>query len=146
MNKVILIGRLTKDPEARYTQGNPSTAITTYSLAVDRSYKKEGEPEADFINIVTFGKAAEFSAKYFRKGLRVAVEGELRISSYTDKDGNKKWSTNVVVNRQYFADGKQAESTSAFPPAPQNSYPSPTDNAGFMPIDDAIEGDEDLPF
>ena len=87
MNKVILMGRLTRDPELRYSQGAQGTAVCRYSLAVNRSFKREGEPEADFINIVAFGSRGEFASKYFRKGMMVGVVGELRISSYDDKDG-----------------------------------------------------------
>lgn len=160
MNKVILMGRLTRDPEVRYSQGAEGTAIARYSLAVNRSYKREGEPEADFINIVAFGKRGEFAGKYFKKGMMVAVAGELRISSFTDKDGNKRWSTDVVVTDQYFAGGKKEEESTgkeekrAFPQAPPNPYanaPLAQDdpfgsNQGFIPIDNEIEGDEDLPF
>ena len=160
MNKVILMGRLTRDPEVRYSQGAQGTAVSRYSLAVNRSYKREGEPEADFINIVAFGKRGEFAGKYFKKGMMVAVAGELRISSFTDKDGNKRWSTDVMVTDQYFAGGKREdegtdkEEKGAFPQAPANPYansPIAQDNPfasgnGFMPIDNEIEGDDDLPF
>lgn len=140
MNKVILLGRLTRDPEVRYSQGAEGTAIARYSLAVNRSYKREGEPEADFINIVAFGKRGEFAGKYFKKGRQVAVVGELRITNYTDRDGNKRWSTDVVVTEQYFADSKKEEAH----PADQGYNQQSAD--GFMPIDNEIEGDEDLPF
>lgn len=129
MNKVILMGRLTKDPEVRYTQGQQPAAVTRYTLAVDRSYKKGEEKEADFINIVSFGKAGEFAGKYFKKGMMVAVVGELRISSYTDKNGEKRWATDVVTSEQHFAEAKKVE------PKVQDE---------FIPVDDA-EGD-DLPF
>lgn len=142
MNKVILMGRLTRDPEVRYTQGAEGTAIARYSLAVNRSHKREGEPEADFINIVSFGKRGEFAGKYFKKGRQVAVVGELRISNYTDRDGNKRWSTDVIASEQFFADSKKDDV-----PAQQPNYEQPGYGAdGFMPIDNEIEGDEDLPF
>ena len=159
MNKVILMGRLTRDPEVRYSQGAEGTAVARYSLAVNRSYKREGEQEADFVNIVAFGKRGEFAGKYFKKGMMVAVVGELRISSFTDKDGNKRWSTDVVVMDQYFAGGKKEDESAdeekrAFPQAPANPYAnSPiaqndpfAGNQGFVPIDNEIEGEDDLPF
>lgn len=157
MNKVILMGRLTRDPEVRYSQGQNGTAVCRYSLAVNRAYRREGEPDADFINIVAFGNRGEFAGKYFKKGMMVAVVGELRISSYTDKDGNKRWSTDVVVSEQHFAESRSAQDGRApqgdfapAAPAPQrrdNSQASarPADD-GFMPIDSDIEGDDDLPF
>ena len=134
MNKVILMGRLTRDPEVRYSQGAQGTAVARYSLAVNRSYKRDGEPDADFINVVAFGNRGEFAGKYFKKGMMVAVAGELRISSFTDKDGNKRWSTDVVVTDQYFACGKKEDEGAG------------AGNQGFMPIDNEIEGEEDLPF
>lgn len=148
MNIVVLMGRLTRDPEVRYSQGAEAKAVARYSLAVNRSYKREGEPDADFINVVAFGKGGEFAGKYFKKGQLVAVEGELRISQYTDKDGNKRWSTDVVVNRQHFAGGKKEETTNDAPAG--RGYGTPTqykqDSLGFVPIDNEVEGDEDLPF
>lgn len=154
MNKVILMGRLTRDPEVRYTTSAQQMAVARYSLAVNRSYKREGEPDADFINIVAFGKRAEFASKYFRKGMMVAVVGELRISSYEDRDGNKRWSTDVVVSEQHFAEGKtssennsnRADRSRDFAPRQEKTYKAPESQAtdGFMPIDDSF--DEDLPF
>lgn len=157
MNKVILMGRLTRDPEVRYSQGQNGTAVCRYSLAVNRAYKREGEPDADFINIVAFGNRGEFAGKYFKKGMMVAVVGELRISSYTDKDGNKRWSTDVVVSEQHFAESRssqdgrapQGDFAPASMPAPQrsqNASSKPASDDGFMPIDSDIEGDDDLPF
>ena len=107
MNVVTLIGRLTKDPEVRYTSGENASAICRYTIAVNRSRKREGEPDADFINIVAFGKAGEFAGKYFKKGMQVAVVGSIKISSFTDRNGNKKWSTDVVAREQFFAERKQ---------------------------------------
>ena len=156
MNKVILMGRLTRDPELRYSQGAQGTAVCRYSLAVNRSFKREGEPEADFINIVAFGSRGEFASKYFRKGMMVGVVGELRISSYDDKDGNKRWSTDVVVSEQHFAESRassesrnQGGYSSDFAPAGAGYNQAPVAKSqpdGFMPIDNEIEGDEDLPF
>ena len=145
MNKVILMGRLTRDSEVRYTASNQQMAVSRYTLAVDRSYKREGEPDADFINIVAFGKRAEFAGKYFRKGMMVAVVGELRISSYEDRDGNKRWSTDVVVSEQYFADGKASSNEDRsrdFAPKQEKKFTAPSPVEGF----EAIDEDEDLPF
>ena len=89
MNKVILMGRLTRDPEVRYTQGDNAMAIARYSLAVDRRFKRDGEPDADFINCVAFGKSGEFAEKYLKKGTKVAVVGRIQTGSYTNKDGQK---------------------------------------------------------
>lgn len=127
MNKVILMGRLTRDPETRYSQGASGTAVTRYGLAVNRSYKREGEPDADFINIVAFGNRGEFAGKYFKKGMMVAVVGELRTGSYTDKEGNKRYTTDVVVTEQYFA-----ESRASFESRGQGGY-SQGSNADFAP-------------
>ena len=147
MNKVILIGRLTRDPEVRYSQGAQGTAIARYTLAVNRSFKRDGEPEADFINIVAFGNRGEFAGKYFKKGRQVAVVGELRISSYTDRDGNKRWSTDVMAEEQHFADSKKDDGNAQTAPAQQPAYNQQGMGADdFKPIDEEIEGDEDLPF
>lgn len=147
MNKVILMGRLTRDPEVRYSQGAQGTAIARYTLAVNRSFKREGEPEADFINIVAFGGRGEFAGKYFKKGRQVAVVGELRISSYTDRDGNKRWSTDILAEEQHFADSKKDDGNAQTAPAQQPAYNQQGMGADdFKPIDDEIEGDEDIPF
>ena len=108
MNKVILIGRLTKDTETRASQGDSPTYITRYTLAVDRRFKKDGEPSADFINCVAFGKSAEFAEKYFFKGMKVAITGRLQTGSYTNKEGQKVYTTDVVIEDQEFAESKQA--------------------------------------
>ena len=107
MNKIILMGRLTKDPEMRYSQGAEPMVIAKYTLAVNRSFKREGEPNADFINCVAFGKRGEFVSKYFQKGQMVAVVGHLQISTYDDKDGVKRWSTDVIIEEQHFAESKK---------------------------------------
>ena len=136
MNKVILIGRLTKDVETRYSQGNEPMAISRYTLAVDRKFKKEGEQDADFLNCVAFGRGGEFAEKYFRKGMKVAVTGRLQTGSYTNKDGQKVYTTDVVVEEQEFAESKNSQ---------QEDRPKPsTDADGFMSIPDGIE--EELPF
>ncbi|MDD3393665.1 MAG: single-stranded DNA-binding protein [Clostridia bacterium] len=143
MNKVILMGRLTKDPEVRYSQGNEPLAVARYSLAVNRRFKRQGEPDADFINCVSFGKAGEFAEKYFKKGQMVSVIGRLQVRSWDDNEGKKHWSTDVVVEEQYFAESKASfEGHKAETPA----APKQTAQAeGFYPIDESIE-DDDLPF
>lgn len=137
MNKVILIGRLTKDVETRYSQGNEPMAISRYTLAVDRRFKKEGEADADFISCVAFGRGGEFAEKYFRKGMKVVVTGRLQTGSYTNKDGQKVYTTDVVVEEQEFAESKNNQQSEERP------KPS-TDADGFMNIPDGI--DEELPF
>ena len=107
MNKVILIGRLTKDPETRYSQGQNSTCISRYSLAVDRQFKRDGEQTADFLNCVAFGKQGEFAEKYLKKGAKIAVTGRLQTGSYTDKDGKKVYTTDVVVESHEFVESKK---------------------------------------
>lgn len=102
MNKIILIGRLTKDPELTYTNGAEPFAIAKYTLAVARKYKKQGEVDADFINCVAFGKTGEFAEKYLEKGKMISITGRLQVKSYEDKDGIKKWSTDVIVEEHFF--------------------------------------------
>lgn len=137
MNKVILMGRLTADPEVRYTQGDNATAIARYNLAVDRRYKREGEANADFINCVAFGKQGEFAEKYLRKGMKIAVTGRIQTGSFTNKDGVKVYTTDIVVEEHFFCESKQPNS-GGIAPEPQ------VDNDGFMNIPDGI--DEELPF
>ncbi len=133
------MGRLTRDPEVRYSGGDNATAVARYSLAVDRRFKRDNEPSADFINCVGFGKTAEFAEKYFRKGMRICVVGRIQTGSYTNRDGQKVYTTDVVVEEQEFAESKGAsENNGADRPQPT------TDNNGFMNIPDGI--DEELPF
>ena len=139
MNKVILMGRLTRDPEVRYTQGDNAMAIARYSLAVDRRFKRDGEPDADFINCVAFGKSGEFAEKYLKKGTKVAVVGRIQTGSYTNKDGQKVYTTDVVVEEQEFAESKNSGSSDNNQSAPVNK------NTDFMNIPDEIE-DSELPF
>ena len=108
MNKVMLMGRLTRDPEVKYSQGENSTAIARYTLAVDRRFKRDGEPTADFIPCIAFGRPAEFTAKYFHQGLRVVIVGRIQTGSYTNRDGQKVYTTDVVVEEQEFADSKNS--------------------------------------
>ena len=152
------MGRLTKDPELRYTQGNPGTAVCRYSLAVNRSYKRDGEPDADFFNCTTFGKTAEFANKYLRKGTMIAIVGELRNGSYTDRNGTKRYTTDIVVSEHYFTGSSGQNTASAasfgnqdFAPSgagykTTTNNPSPQDHDQFVPIDTDLEGEEDLPF
>lgn len=142
MNKVVLVGRLARDPEVRYSQGENSTAVARYSLAVDRRFKKDGEATADFIPCVVFGKSAEFAEKYFKKGMRVSVAGRIQTGSYQNKDGNTVYTTDVIVEEQEFAQGKNENGGSNG----QSTPAAPSGNAGdgFMNIPDGI--DEELPF
>ena len=151
MNKVILVGRLTRDPEVRYSQGREALAIGRYTIAVDRKYKREGEPTADFIPCVAFDRAGEFAEKYFHQGMRVLVSGRIQTGSYINRDGQKVYTTEVIVDDQEFADSKGAAADmsgyrSAAPaPAPQRPAPSGAIGDGFMNIPDGVE-DEGLPF
>ena len=145
MNKVILMGRLTRDPEVRYTQSDEPLAIARYSLAVNKRFKRQGEPEADFIPCVAFGKQGEFAERYFRKGQMVSVVGRLQVRNWEDNEGKKRVTTEVVVEEQYFAESKAAsQSNSQSAPA---AAPKKADDMGdgFYPIDESIE-DDDLPF
>ncbi len=139
MNKVILIGRLTKDPETRYSQGQNSTCITRYSLAVDRQFKRDGEQTADFLNCVAFGKQGEFAEKYLKKGTKIAVTGRLQTGSYTDRDGKKVYTTDVVVESHEFVESKKEGDQET-----QSSPYGSIGTDGFMNIPDGI--DEELPF
>ena len=141
MNKVILMGRLTRDPEVRYSQGDNTSAVARFSLAVDRRFKKDGEQTADFINCVAFGKTGEFIEKYGRKGTKFVVEGCIQTGSYTNKDGQKVYTTDVVVEQVEFAESKaSADGNTTNNTANSNA---PTDTS-FMDIPDSI--DEELPF
>ena len=146
MNKVVLMGRLTRDPDVRYSQGETPLAIARYTLAVDRRFKRNGEQDADFINCVAFGRTAEFAEKYLRQGVKIAVTGRIQTGSYTNKDGMKVYTTEVIVEEQEFAESR-AESE-ANRGMYQQSAPSPAPSApagdGFMNIPDGI--DEELPF
>ena len=151
MNKVVLMGRLTRDPEVRYSQGQngEQLAIARYTLAVDRRFKTtDGQQTADFISCVAFGKNGEFAEKYLKKGTKIAVTGRIQTGSYTNKDGQKVYTTEVVVEEHEFAESKGASDGSATP-APANTAPAapaPADASaeGFMDIPEGIE--QDLPF
>ena len=144
MNKVILMGRLTRDPEVRYSQGENAMAVARYALAVDRKYNRNNdEQSADFINCVAFGRNGEFTEKYLRKGIKIVVTGRIQTGSYTNKDGVKVYTTDVVVEEQEFAESKNNSSNNAGSSSDSTpSYDSAGD--GFMNIPDGI--DEELPF
>lgn len=143
MNKVILIGMLTRDPEIRYAQNENGTAVARYTLAVDRRFKRDGEQDADFIGCVVFGKGAEFAEKYFSKGIKIAITGRIQTGSYTNKEGQKVYTTDVVVEEQEFAESKAASQSNGG--GYQNSGSNNSTSAdGFMSIPDGI--DEELPF
>lgn len=134
------MGRLVRDPDTKYTQGQNSMAISRYALAVDRRFKKDGQQSADFINCVAFGKNGEFAEKYLHKGTKIIIVGHIQTGSYTNRDGQKVYTTDVAVDEQYFAESKNAgqQNTGMAQPAPQ------ADSDGFMQIPDGI--DSELPF
>ncbi|MDO5701917.1 MAG: single-stranded DNA-binding protein [Lachnospiraceae bacterium] len=156
MNTVILMGRLTRDPEVRYSNGDSSMAIARYRLAVDRRFKREGQPDADFFDCVVFGRQAEFAEKYLHQGTKLVVQGRLQNDNYTDKDGRMVYRNQIVVENQEFAESKAASQQNGTYRAPsdnQGSYgrqqsrmsaPVDTSADGFMNIPDGI--DEELPF
>lgn len=140
VNTVILIGRLTRDPEVRYSQGSESMAIARYTLAMDRSYRREGENNTDFIGCVAFGRNAEFAEKYFRKGTKIAITGRIQTGSYVNREGQKVYTTDVVINTQEFAGSRNEAQEPA-----QKGQPMPeAGEDGFMNIPDGI--DDELPF
>lgn len=156
MNKVILIGRLTKDPEIRYSQSSEPIAIARYTLAVNRRFKKEGEPDADFVGCVSFGKQAEFMERYFKKGMQAAVTGRISVRSFDDATGQRRWMTEVVVEEVEFTESRTAFESRASSQPQQNHYDSmaesytpPTEAQappeGFAAITESID-DDDLPF
>lgn len=130
MNKVILMGRLTREPEIRYTQGDTPTAVARYTLAVNRTYKRQGEPDADFINCVVFGRGAEFAEKYLRQGMRIVISGRIQTGSYTGRDSSRMYFTNIVVETQEFAESRSSGSAET--------------GDGSMNIPDGLDGE--LPF
>ena len=143
MNKVILMGRLTRDPEVRYGTGENSTAVARYTIAVDRRFKRDGEQSADFISCVTFGRNAEFAEKYLRQGTKIVLTGRIQTGGYTNRDGQKVYTTDIVVEEQEFAESKSAAGN-----GDQGNYIRPSSSAsdvdGFMNIPDGI--DDRLPF
>lgn len=148
MNKVILMGRLTRDPEVRYSQGDNATAIARFTLAVDRRIKRDNEASVDYINCVSFGRSAEFAEKYFHKGTKIVIVGRIQTGSYTNKDGQKVYTTDIVIEEQDFAESKAASQQNNSGNAQnasnnqQAQRPKPqTSPDGFMSADD-----EGLPF
>ena len=152
MNKVILMGRLTRDPEVRYSQGNEPVAVVRFGIAVNKRFKRDGEPDADFINCVAFGKTGEFTSKYFKKGMMISLVGRLSVNTWTDNNNQKRTSTEVVVEEQYFAESKAAFEASRnhapSAPAPAASAPAPSQSSqpdDFYSVDSSVD-DDNLPF
>ena len=157
MNKVILLGRLTKDPEIRYSQSAEPVCVSRFTVAVDRRFKREGEPDADFINCVAFRRTAEFIERYIKKGMMVSVCGSLTVRSYDDNTGQRRWITEVSAEEVNFAESRAAfearmakggssYDTNAMPPeqySNQSAQPAPE---GFSAITQSIDEDDDLPF
>lgn len=146
MNKVVLMGRLTRDPEVTYSNGaNGQMAIARYTLAVDRKFKRDGEPSADFIRCVAFGKSGEFAEKYFHQGTKIVVEGRIQTGSYQDKDGKTVYTTDVIVEGQEFAESKSASESNSNVNTQALPLPTPDNDDGFMNISDNVD-DSALPF
>ena len=143
MNRVVLMGRLTSDPDVRYSNnGDNQLCIARYTLAVDRRYKRDGEPTADFIRCVAFGRAGEFAEKYFNKGIKICLDGRIQTGSYENKEGQTVYTTDVIVENQEFAESKaDANKTQASPQA----EPKPSSDDGFMQVPDSVD-DSGLPF
>ena len=145
MNKVIMMGRLTRDPETRYGQGATGVAVGNFSIAVDRRFKREGEPDADFFDCTVFGKHAEFVEKYLKKGTKVVLEGSVQNDNYTNKEGQKVYTTDVIAEDQEFAESKNAAASNG---GQSDTYSSANtsvqDDGDFMNISDGIK--DDMPF
>lgn len=145
MNKVVLMGRLTRDPEIRYTQGADQMCIARYTLAVDRRIRQEGQQNADFISCVVFGKGAEFAERYLKQGTKILITGRIQTGSYTNREGRKIYTTDVIVEEQEFTESKAAAEGTKAAAGQQEAKKQPeTDKDGFMQIPDGI--DEELPF
>jgi single-strand DNA-binding protein len=145
MNKVILMGRLTRDPEVRYSQGANATAVCRYTIAVDRRFKREGEPDADFFNCTVFGKGAEFAEKYLKQGTKIVVSGRVENDNYTNKDGQKVYGTRILVEEQEFAESKNASGNNGGQTeANSSSNNTIQDDGDFMNIDAGVK--DDMPF
>lgn len=142
MNKIMLMGRLTRDPETRYSQGESQFAIARFSLAVDRRFKRQGEPDADFFNCTAFGKQGEFVEKYLKQGTKILLSGRVQNDNYTNKNGEKVYSVQIIAEEIEFAESKASQSGGGFQPV----QPDPTQAAddGFLNIPNGIE--EELPF
>ena len=152
MNKVILLGRLTKDPEIRYSQSSEPMCVAWYTVAVDRRFKKEGEPDADFINCVSFRRTAEFIERYIKKGMMVSVCGSLQVRSYDDNAGQRRWITEVSADEVNFAESRAAFEARMAKAGQGGGYSappsqeSPSEPEGFSAITQSIDEDDDLPF
>ena len=144
MNKVILMGRLTRNPEVRYGAGENSTAVARYTIAVDRRFKRDGEQNADYIGCVVFGRNAEFAEKYLRQGTKIVLTGRIQTGSYTNRDGQKVYTTDIVVEEQEFAESKVAAAGNGGQGNYSRSSSATSDANGFMNIPDGI--DDELPF
>ena len=144
MNKVILMGRLTRDPEVRYGAGENSTAVARYTIAVDRRFKRDGEQNTDFIGCVAFGRNAEFAEKYLRQRTKIVLTGRIQTGSYTNRDGQKVYTTDSVVEEQEFAESKAAAAGNGGQGNYSRASSTPSDANGFMNIPDGI--DDELPF
>ena len=144
MNKVILMGRLTRDPEVRYSAGENALAIARYTLAVDRRFRRDGEATADFISCVVFGRGAEFAEKYFRKGMKIEITGRLQTGSYTNQEGTKIYTTDVIAEQVGFGESKSASNNDSESLNNSNGFSASGNDDGFMNIPDGI--DEELPF
>ena len=134
MNKIILMGRLTRNPEVRYSTGETSTAIARFTLAVDRKFKRQGEAEADFFNCTAFGKQGEFVEKYLQQGTKILLTGRVQNDNYTNREGQKVYSVQILAEELEFAESK----------GKSDSQPAETNNDGFMNIPDGLS--EELPF
>ena len=164
MNKVILMGRLTRDPETRYSQSAEPLAISRYTLAVNRTYKREGQPDADFLNCIAFGRNGEFAEKFLKKGMMILVEASIRNNNWTDKEGQKRYDLEIIVDQHYFAESRatsEARRSFETPPVQESNIPPssyaqqsqqsqqppspPPQSSGFSPIAEDID-DDDLPF
>lgn len=147
MNKVIMMGRLTRDPEVSYSQGS-NLAIARYSIAVDRRFKRDGEPDADFFDCTVFGKGAEFAEKYFKKGTKIVISGRLQNDNYTNKDGQKVFRTRIMVDEQEFAESKNVAASNdqgSFVPAAAPQADQSAIDQGFINLpNDTL--DDELPF
>ena len=144
MNKVILMGRLTRNPDVRYSQGEKATCVARYTLAVNRRFRREGDQDADFINCVAFGRQGEFAEKYLKQGTKIVISGRIQTGSYTNRDGVKVYTTDVVVEECEFAESKNASGGGDFNSTPSAPSPSGAAGDGFMNIPEGI--DEELPF
>lgn len=164
MNKVVLMGRLTRNPDVRYSQGERATCVARYTLAVNRRFKRDGEPDADFINCVAFGRQGEFAEKYLKQGTKIVISGRIQTGSYTNREGARVYTTDIVVEEQDFAESKanaasynggypadngfqsapMAEPQAPARPNPANANGGQAASDGFMTIPEGIE--EELPF